>query len=480
MRKEAIIKQVGRILLFNSLFLFISFFISLYLHESSAASLLFSAFITLIFGVFPMIFVPHITEINFREGMMTVVLGWLVTCIAGALPYIMYGHEFSLVNAWFESVSGYTTTGSTILHDIESLPKGLLFWRSSTHWIGGIGVVLFTILILPESSAERIVLLNTEISDLAKMNFQYRSKKVLTILAVVYVGLTFLETVALRFTGMSFFDSINQSFATIATGGFSTKNASIAGFNSPSVDIIIMIFMVLSGLHFGLIFNTIIGKSPNIFKSKIVLAFIAVLFIGVVITSLKLYFNGVYNNLPDAFRYGAFQVISVGTTTGFANADSKNWPPLAQIVIIYFTIQCAMVGSTSGGMKFDRIYIFFKSINKQIKLLKHPRAIVNFKVDGKIVSPEMEMRVKTFIVFYLFIVLVVTVILAAMNLDLMTAFSASIATIGNVGPGFGDVSSMGNFSTIPDAGKFVLSINMLLGRLEIFSFITLFALDSWK
>ena len=480
MRKEAIIKQVGRILLFNSLFLFISFFISLYLHESSAASLLFSAFITLIFGVFPMIFVPHITEINFREGMMTVVLGWLVTCIAGALPYIMYGHEFSLVNAWFESVSGYTTTGSTILHDIESLPKGLLFWRSSTHWIGGIGVVLFTILILPESSAERIVLLNTEISDLAKMNFQYRSKKVLTILAVVYVGLTFLETVALRFTGMSFFDSINQSFATIATGGFSTKNACIAGFNSPSVDIIIMIFMVLSGLHFGLIFNTIIGKSPNIFKSKIVLAFIAVLFIGVVITSLKLYFNGVYNNLPDAFRYGAFQVISVGTTTGFANADSKNWPPLAQIVIIYFTIQCAMVGSTSGGMKFDRIYIFFKSINKQIKLLKHPRAIVNFKVDGKIVSPEMEMRVKTFIVFYLFIVLVVTVILAAMNLDLMTAFSASIATIGNVGPGFGDVSSMGNFSTIPDAGKFVLSINMLLGRLEIFSFITLFALDSWK
>jgi len=427
-----------------------------------------------------MIFVPRITEINFREGMMTVVLGWLVTCVAGALPYIMYGHEFSLVNAWFESVSGYTTTGSTILNDIESLPKGLLFWRSSTHWIGGIGVVLFTILILPESSTERIVLLNTEISDLAKMNFQYRSKKVLIILAVVYVGLTILETVALRITGMSFFDSINQSFATIATGGFSTKNASIASFNSPAVDIIIMVFMVLSGLHFGLIFNTIIGKTPNIFKSKIVQAFIAVLVLGVTITSLKLYFDGVYDNLPDAFRYGAFQVISVGTTTGFANADSKNWPPLAQIVIIYFTIQCAMVGSTSGGMKFDRIYIFFKSIKKQIKLLKHPRAIVNLKVDRRVVSSEMEMRVKTFIVFYLFIVLVVTIILAAMNIDLMTAFSASIATIGNVGPGFGDVSSLGNFSSLPDAGKFVLSINMLLGRLEIFSFISLFVLDSWK
>ncbi len=480
MRQEAIIKQVGKILLFNSFFLFISFLISLFLHESSTAPLLFGTFITLIFGLFPMVFVPKITELNFREGMLTVVLGWIITCIAGALPYIMWGHEFTLSNAWFESVSGYTTTGSTILNDIESLPKGLLFWRSSTHWIGGIGVVLFTILILPESSSERIVLLNTEISELAKRNFQYRSHKVLIILAVVYVGLTLLEIIALYLAGMGIFDSINQSFATIATGGFSTKNLSIASFNSPTIDIIIMVFMVLAGLHFGLIFNTIIGKSPNIFKSKIVKAFLTVLALGIVVTSLKLYFDNVFNNLGDAFRYGAFQVISVGTTTGFATADTRYWPSLTQIIIIYFTIQCAMVGSTSGGMKFDRVYIFFKSIRKQIELLKHPRAIINLKVDGKIVSSEMEMRVKTFIITYLVIILIVTTILAAMNIDLTTAFSASIATIGNVGPGFGNVSSLGNFSSLPDAAKYVLSINMLLGRLEIFSFISLFMMDSWK
>lgn len=480
MRKEAIIKQVGKILLFNAFFLFISFLISLYLHESSTSALLFSTLLTLLFGLFPMIFVPRITELNFREGMMTVVLGWIITCVIGMLPYVMWGHEFTLTNAWFESVSGYTTTGSTILNDIEALPKGLLFWRSSTHWIGGIGVVLFTILILPESSSERIVLLNTEISELAKRNFQYRSKTVLKILAVVYVGLTFLEIVALKLAGMGLFDSINQSFATIATGGFSTKNLSIASFNSPVIDIIIMVFMVLAGLHFGLIFSTIIGKSPNLFNSKIVRAFLTILAIGIIVTSLKLYFDGVYNNLADAFRYGAFQVISVGTTTGFATADTKYWPPLAQIIIIYFTIQCAMVGSTSGGLKFDRVYIFFKSIKKQIELLKHPRAIFNLKVDGRIVSSEMEMRVKTFIIFYLFIILIVTILLTAMNVDLFTSFSAAIATIGNVGPGFGDVSSLGNFSTIPDAGKFLLSINMLIGRLEIFSFISLFALDSWK
>jgi trk system potassium uptake protein TrkH len=241
-----------------------------------------------------------------------------------------------------------------------------------------------------------------------------------------------------------------------------------------------MVFMVLAGLHFGLIFNTIIGKSPNLFKSNIVRAFLMVLAVGVVFTSLKLYYDGVYDNLADAFRYGAFQVISVGTTTGFATADTKYWPPFTQIIIIYFTIQCAMVGSTSGGMKFDRIYIFFKSIRKQIDLLKHPRAIINLKVDGRIVSSGMEMRVKTFIIFYLLIILVVTTILAAMNIDLFTSFSAAIATIGNVGPGFGDVSSLGNFSTIPDSGKIVLSINMLLGRLEIFSFISLFVIDSWK
>jgi trk system potassium uptake protein TrkH len=480
MRKEAIIKQVGKILLFNSFFLFISFLISFFLNESSTTSLLFSALITLIFGLFPMVYVPRITELNFREGMMTVVLGWVITCIIGAIPYIMWGHEFTLSNAWFESVSGYTTTGSTILYDIESLPKGLLFWRSSTHWIGGIGVVLFTILILPESSSERIALLNTEISDLAKRNFQYRAKKVLTILVVVYVGLTLLEIIALLLAGMGMFDAINQSFATIATGGFSTKNLSIASFDSVAIDIIIMVFMVLAGLHFGLIFNTILGKPNNLFKSNIVRAFLIVLFAGIVITSLKLYFDGVYDNLGDAFRYGAFQVISVGTTTGFATADTRYWPSLTQIIIIYFTIQCAMVGSTSGGMKFDRVYIFVKSIKKQIELLKHPRAIINLKVDGRIVSSGMEMRVKTFIIFYLLIILIVTIILAAMDIDLFTSFSAAIATIGNVGPGFGDVSSLGNFSSIPDAGKFVLTISMLLGRLEIFSIITLFMLDSWK
>ena len=195
---------------------------------------------------------------------------------------------------------------------------------------------------------------------------------------------------------------------------------------------------------------------------------------------MKLYFSGTYDNLADAFRYGAFQVISVGSTTGFANADSKNWPAFTQLIIMYFTIQCAMIGSTSGGLKFDRVFLFVKSLKKQFKLMRHPKAVILMKVDNSVVTEGMEIRFKTFIVTYLFIILLVTLGLTAMNIDLMTAFSASIATIGNVGPGFGEVSSLGNYGGLPDLGKYLLSLNMLLGRWEIYSFISLFTFNFWK
>ena len=480
MQTKAISKQLGKILLFNSFFLFISFLISLYYDESSDMDLLITGIVAFILGIIPVLTYPKVRDMKFSDGMLTVVLGWISTCLVGMMPYVMWGHEFSIANAWFESVSGFTTTGSTILNDIESLPKGLLFWRSSTHWLGGIGIVLFTILVLPQSSTERIVLLNTEINELAKRNFQYRTKKILSILVTVYVGLTALETVSLYVAGMSFFDAINHSFSTIATGGFSTKNSSIAYYHSATIDIIIMAFMVVSGLHFGLIYNTIKGKPMNIFTSEIARTFLIVLGIGVIFASLKLYFSGTYDNLADAFRYGAFQVISVGSTTGFANADSKNWPAFTQLIIMYFTIQCAMIGSTSGGLKFDRVYLFVKSLKKQFKLMRHPKAVILMKVDNSVVTEGMEIRFKTFIVTYLFIILLVTLGLTAMNIDLMTAFSASIATIGNVGPGFGEVSSLGNYGGLPDLGKYLLSLNMLLGRWEIYSFISLFTFNFWK
>ncbi len=472
MRKEVVIKFIGYVLLFNAVFLFIASAISIFNNESSTIPFLFSGLICVIFGFFPFIFVEDHNEISFSEGLAIVVGGWLITCLIGMLPYIMWGGEFTLINAWFESVSGFTTTGSSILNNIEALPKGLLFWRSATHWIGGVGVIMFVLLILPHATSTRLTLLNAEMSELSKYNFRYKARKIVHVLVIVYVGLTLVQTILLVFAGMNVFDAVNHSFATIATGGFSTKNTSVAFFDSALIDGIIMFFMVLSGIHFGLLYGTFTLKRENIFVSPVVKAFLIVLLAGVVLVSGKLYISETYG-FWNSIRYGAFQVISLGTTTGFATADSAPWPAFTHIILIYFTIQCAMVGSTSGGLKFDRIYLFFKSLKRQLKLLQHPKAIIALKINRRVVSEHLETLTLVFIVLYFLTLFITTIGLTALDVDLYTAFSASIATIGNVGPGFGEVSSLSNFASIPSAGKFLLTLNMLLGRLEIFNIIAL-------
>lgn len=472
MRPEIVIRNIGLVLIFNAIFLFLSFILALFYAESTDIPLLYSALIALIFGLLPIIYVRQAEYITILEGIMIIVFGWISTCLIGALPYLLWGGEFSVINSWFESVSGFTTTGSTIVNDIEALPKSLLFWRSSTHWIGGIGVILFTLLILPESKTSKLSLLNTEMSKLARADFKYRAKEILMILLYVYLGLTLVETALLVFAGMSLFDAINHAFATIATGGFSTRNLSIAAYHKVSIEIIIMVFMVLSGIHFGLIFNTITGKPNNIFRSPIIRAFLVFLLGGIVVVSLKLYASQQYT-WWEAVRYGSFQVISCGTTTGFATADTVHWPSFTQIILIYFTIQCATTGSTSGGLKFDRVWIFFKAVTKQIKMIQHPRAIFLLKVGGKVLDEDVEVHTMVFIILYLFIILLTTALLTLLDVDLLTAFSSSATSIGNVGPGFGQVGSMGNFSGLPSLAKFILTINMLLGRLEIFGVISL-------
>ena len=475
MRKEVILKHLGYVLFINAIFLFISFIISLSLKESSTVPLLYSSLICFIFGILPLIFVPQIEVVEFTEGLAIVVYGWLITCITGMLPYVMWGGEFSLINAWFESVSGFTTTGSTILNDIEILPKGLLFWRSSTHWIGGIGVILFVMLFLFQSRSKRTTIYNSEISALSKINFKRDAKGIVKILALVYLGLTFTETLLLTIVGMDFFDAVNHSFATIATGGFSTKNLSIAYYDNVWIEIIIMFFMVLSGIHFGLIYGTILFKKKQLlFKSSLAKWYLIVLLIGIVFVVAKLYFSDYFDSFGKALRYGAFQVISLGTTTGFATTDTAAWPIFTKIILIYFTIQCAMSGSTSGGLKFDRVYLFFKSLGNQLKQLKHPHGVFITTIDGKIIPDQLQQQTLVFIVLYILTFLATTIILTAMDIDGMTAFSASIATLGNVGPGFANVSSLGNFSGLPDLAKFVLTINMLLGRLELFNVFAFF------
>ena len=472
MRPQIIIRYVGLILLFNAGFLFISAALSAYRFDPGLLPLLYSAVVAALMGIFPIIFVPSAYDIRSAEGLVIVVFSWLLSSMVGALPYVLYGGEFTFTNAWFESVSGFTTTGSSILTDVEALPLGLLFWRSTTHFIGGIGIIIFMLAVVPSISQAAMVLYKSEVSELVVDNFRYRTKKTLQIILVVYVGLNLLETLMLLLLDVNLFDAITHSFATIATGGFSTKNSSIAYYNSAAVEMVLIVFMTLSGIHFGLIFVAVTGNIQKIWQSSIVRYYIVCMILGVIAVGINVHGN-IYKNWLDAFRYAAFQLISLGTSTGFATADTAVWPPFAILVLIFFSLQCACAGSTSGGIKIDRMVIFFKSVGQHFKRLKHPRAVIALKVDNSVIDPEIVATSALYIAVYLAVVFLSSLILAFVGVDPMSAFSGSVAAMGNVGPGFSMVSSLGNYSQLPVIGKWILSIVMLLGRLEIYGFLML-------
>jgi trk system potassium uptake protein TrkH len=469
MNLKNVARNIGLALLLNAIFMFISAAVSIFYGlDNSFSPLILSGIITSIVASFPLIFVSKSSEINAKEGLVIVVLSWILSCLFGMLPYILYGGEFSIINSWYESVSGYTTTGATILVDVESLPKGLLFWRASTHWLGGMGVVLFMLLILPSISASKM-LSKFEISSLSKDNFRFRAQQTVRVISTVYLGLTFLETILLTLAGMDFFDAICHSFSTIATGGFSTKNLSLAYYDSALIDSIVMVFMLLSGMHFGLLYSASLGKVRPLWKSPVIRYYLASIFVISLIITVTLKINGIEDDWLHAARHAFFQVISVGTTTGFASADSSIWPSFAILLMIFLTFQCACSGSTTGGIKVDRILIFYKAFKAQVKKQIHPNAVVPVKLGDQVLDREMVTSASLFIVLYISIVFLVTLILAFLGVDLLDAFTASAANMGNVGPGFGTVGSLGNYSQIPAMGKFVLSVQMLMGRVEIYS-----------
>jgi trk system potassium uptake protein TrkH len=442
--------------------------------------LLLSAFITFTVGCFPFIFVPKNPNLNNKEINIFVVLAWVISCVFGILPYVLWGGEFNVANAWFESVSGFTTTGATILNDIEILPRGLLFWRSATHFIGGIGIVLFAVIVLQSQYTTRMRLTNAEVSLLAKDNFHFKAQHLLRVIVSVYIGLTVILTGFLVLFGMSFFDAINHAFSTVATGGFSTKNASIASFNSIPIGIIIIIFMIISGMHFGIIYSTITGRPKAMFHSPVIRFYLATMGIGAIIVTINLLVNGNYSNFFDAIYNSIFQVVAISSTTGFASADTTIWHPAAICILIYFSIQCACAGSTSGGIKVDRIYILWRSIVAQLKIRQHPNAVVSVRSANHIIEEKRVSSAMTYISLYLFITFVATLILSAFNIDLLSGFTTSLSFMGNVGPGMGQYGSLGNYATLPEIVKFTYPIFMLLGRLEIYALFLLFLHDKHR
>lgn len=478
-RKRAVIKYLGYILLFNSLFLLISATISFVHHENSLQALLISAFSCAVLGFIPHLIIGKLGEIRFHEGLAISVLGWVITCVGGTLPYLIWGGEFTVANALFESVSGYTTTGASILTDVEVLPKGLHFWRVSTSFIGGVGIILFVLLVLPEKKGAMSSFYRSEVSDLSKMSFLTRSRQIIRIIATVYFSLIIAETTLLYLLGMSLFDAVCHSFSTIATSGFSTRNMSIAAYDSFWIELVVLVFMLISSMHFGLIYGTMTRKKHNIFTSRPTRMYVLVVSMGVLLITLQLTHEKMYG-FWQSLRLASFQVVSLVSTTGMATTDTSVWPMFSIILLIYFSIQCGMVGSTVGGIKFDRIYLFFASVKKQLKLILHPEGMYVVKMNKQVIPYSLELQIMIFLVLYIATFSLTTLLLSTMGIDGTTAFTASIATLGNVGPGFGGVSSMGNYSELPDAAKYILSANMLLGRLEIMNVFALFMMLSVK
>lgn len=481
MRVHVVIRYIGMVLVFLALFMLASAGVSLVNdHDSALYPLLLSSFVTAILGLFPLIFVDRAEEIKTKEGYAIVVGSWLVACIVGMFPYLVWGGEFSLVNAWFESVSGFTTTGASILNDIEFLPRGLLFWRSATTWIGGIGVVMFALVILPSMGRSRQMLYNVELSTIAKDNFHYRSREIMRILVFVYVGLTLVTTLLLKLSGMCWFDAATHAMSACGTSGFSTKNASVAFFDNPTIELVMMGAMALAGIHFGVLYATLTGRRNNIFRSEIVRVYIGMMLIASMIIAANLFSDGVYPTFMESLRHASFQVVSITTTSGFATADTNLWPSLAIILLIFCSVVCGCAGSTSGGIKVDRLVIAAKVIRNRVKLQQHPTAVITTKTDGTVQGDNVLNLVLTFIVAYILLALAGTIVYAMFGCDIMTSFTASIACIGNVGPGFGEVGSLDNYSQLPTILKLNSTLLMLVGRLEIFGFIQLFFLRSWR
>jgi trk system potassium uptake protein TrkH len=395
-------------------------------------------------------------------------------------PYLIWGGEFSLVNAWFESVSGFTTTGASILTNIEALPQGLLFWRSATNWIGGVGVVMFALLVLPSLGTNKMALSGIEMSSLAKDNYRYRTQMVAKILLVTYIGLTIISTIVLKLAGMRWFDAVNHAMSVSATGGFSTKNASVGFYDSPLIEWILIFIMFLSSLHYGLIYSTFTRKANNIFRSEVVRVYVAIIVGATLLIGASLYFADIYQSIFTSLRQSVFQVVSLITTTGFATADTNLWTPFAVVILIILSIICGCAGSTSGGAKVDRVLLYAKVLKARLRGQQHPNAVIRIRLDGVLQEDRQVNTVTLFLTTYFALILFGTLISALFGLDLLTAFSSSVAFIGNVGPGFGAVGSLDNYAELPMLLKIQGSVLMLMGRLEIFGFIQFLFIRMWR
>ncbi len=418
-------------------------------------------------------------DVRKRDGFLIVTFGWLFMSVVGSLPFLLSGTIPHPVDAFFETMSGFTTTGATILTDIESMPRNLLYWRSLTHWIGGMGIIVLTVAILPLLGIGGMQLFVAEAPGVSPDKLHPRITETAKRLWIIYFILTLAQTTFLRIGGMSFFDAINHAFATMATGGFSTRNASIAAFNSPFIEYTIILFMFLAGINFTLMYLGFSGKPKQLLRNEEFRVYSLIILLSGIAISLGLYLS---TSIPleSAIRNGFFQVVSIVTTTGFITDDYELWPTFLLFGIFILFFAGGSAGSTAGGIKVMRHIVLIRNSVLELKRQLHPSAIIPVRYNGKAVPQHITYTIAAFVLIYLIIFFLGSLVMALIGLDFESAMGATIATLGNIGPGIGTVGAVDNFAHIPYAGKAFLSFLMLLGRLELFTVLILFMPHFWR
>jgi len=477
-----VVKVIGYVLVLESLFMLLAAGIAAYFHGTDIQAIIYSAIITLVFGLgiaLPMGFKRKIKFIGKRESYLSVALSWTLFALFGALPFYISGAIPSFSDAFFESMSGITTTGSSVLTNIDAFPKGLLFWRSILQWLGGMGIIVFSLALLPLLGGEAAQLFDAESSGLTHDKFRPRVTQMAKRLWGVYLLFTFLVVILLWCGPMGLYDAVCHGFSTISTGGFSTKQASISYWNSVYIESVIIVFMIIGAINFPLLYFLLKGKIKKLFKDEELRWFFIIIFVASIIVGLKLFHAQNYD-LFTSFRKSFFQVISIITTSGYSTGDFSVWGSFLLIIFMFLMVVCGCAGSTSGGLKTVRAVVLAKNTVSEFERLIHPRAIIPVRLNGNALSFGVVQRLLAFVFLYICIIFASWGILTLVGMPFLEALGASISAIGNVGPGFGNIGPSGSYAEIPLFAKWYLSFLMVIGRLEIFTILILFTPSFWK
>ncbi len=469
---------ICRILLVEAALMLLPLAVTLIYHETAILAFVIPITILTIPGLLFGRKMPEKTTLYARDGLMVVALAWLLMSLAGALPFCISGAIPNYIDSFFETVSGFTTTGATILTEIEHLEHGILFWRSFTHWIGGMGVLVFVMAILPMSDGHGMHLMRAEVPGPSVGKLVSKMSNTAKILYGIYFAMTILEMILLCLGGMNLFDSCIHAFGTAGTGGFSNKNLSVGAYDSLYFEIVIGVFMLLFGINFNLYYFLLIGHARDVFRSEELLVYLSIIVFSVL--SIAADITATYRSFATGLRYAFFQVASIITTTGFATADFNLWPSYSKALLVILMFIGACAGSTAGGLKVSRIIILFKSSLRNMRRMLHPNAVSTIRFEGKPLDEKTVLSVLHYLSIYLLIFVLSVLLLSLEQMDLVTTFTAVAACLNNIGPGLEIVGPMGNFAGFSYGSKLLLSFDMLLGRLEIFPMILLFAPSIWK